>query len=82
MREVNQETGEDLNPHKSSPDSRDPADGGKVRNMDDLDLDGVRNPDRPTTSSVASMSRSALFGPRRAGNPDGIDEDLESGPKR
>ncbi|TPP63001.1 ATP-dependent RNA helicase DHX8 [Fasciola gigantica] len=81
MREVNQETGEDLNPQNSSPNSRDPADGGKVRNMDDADLDGVRNPDRPTASSAASISRSALFGPRR-GDADGVDEDLESGPKR
>ncbi|THD22163.1 Pre-mRNA-splicing factor ATP-dependent RNA helicase PRP16 [Fasciola hepatica] len=81
MREVNQETGEDLNPQNSSPSSRDPADGGKVRNMDDADLDGVRNPDRPTASSTASISRSALFGPRR-GDADGVDEDLESGPKR
>ncbi|KAF6776493.1 hypothetical protein AHF37_04004 [Paragonimus kellicotti] len=78
MREVNQETGEDFNPRESG-DKSSPSDElkSKTRNVDEVDIDGVRNPDRPAASSASGF----LFGPRR---PDAavLDEDLESGPKR
>ncbi|KAF8565662.1 hypothetical protein P879_09250 [Paragonimus westermani] len=77
MREVNQETGEDLNPRESGDKSSSDELKGKTRNVDEVDMDGVRNPDRPAASSAPGF----LFGPRR---PDAavLDEDLESGPKR
>ncbi|KAA3671248.1 ATP-dependent RNA helicase DHX8/PRP22 [Paragonimus westermani] len=77
MREVNQETGEDLNPRESGDKSSSDELKGKTRNVDEVDMDGVRNPDRPAASSASGF----LFGPRR---PDAavLDEDLESGPKR
>ncbi|KAF5402362.1 DEAH (Asp-Glu-Ala-His) box polypeptide 8 [Paragonimus heterotremus] len=78
MREVNQETGEDFNPRESGDKSSSSDDlKDKTRNVDEVDIDGVRNPDRPAASSASGF----LFGPRR---PDAavLDEDLESGPKR
>ncbi|GAA57153.1 ATP-dependent RNA helicase DHX8/PRP22 [Clonorchis sinensis] len=78
MKEVNQETGEDLNPRGrgKSPSSHqtDPA-KGKMRNVDEVDMDGVRNPDRPDAGLSAST---LLFRPRK----DVMEEDLDSGPKR
>ncbi|CAI2738625.1 unnamed protein product [Dicrocoelium dendriticum] len=76
MREVDQETGEDLNPRKES-DSTSPQEkaGPKLRDVDEADVDGVRNPDRPDAGSTSGL----LFGRRKETN---LDEDLESGPKR
>ncbi|TGZ60711.1 hypothetical protein CRM22_008385 [Opisthorchis felineus] len=78
MKEVNQETGEDLNPRgrgkSPSGHQTDPA-KGKMRNVDEVDMDGVRNPDRPDTGLSAST---LLLRPRK----DVMEEDLDSGPKR
>ncbi|OON15590.1 helicase protein, partial [Opisthorchis viverrini] len=78
MKEVNQETGEDLNPRgrgkSPSGHQTDPA-KGKMRNVDEVDIDGARNPDRPDAGLSAST---LLFRPRK----DVMEEDLDSGPKR
>ncbi|CAL8104572.1 unnamed protein product [Calicophoron daubneyi] len=81
MREVNQETGEDLNPHQSATDveaasgsNQNETRNKNVRSVDDVNIDSVRNPDRPAVGSAPN-----LFGPR----PDPVlDDDLDSGPKR
>lgn len=80
MREVNQETGEDLNPNaaKSSTGAHEKSlevDGGNsgINDGDANDEFGGRNPDRPFE---ASASHNDLSG------PGGIDDSLDFGPKR
>ncbi|TNN05335.1 ATP-dependent RNA helicase DHX8 [Schistosoma japonicum] len=78
MREVNQETGADLNPSRlperkiNNPDESSGKD--KIRLVDEEDIDGVRNPDRPAVNSAPG-----IFGRRKE---TGFEEDIESGPKR
>lgn len=78
MREVDQETGADLNPsrlpEKKSNNSSESLDKDKIRLVDEEDIDGVRNPDRP-----AANSGPGFFGRRKEM---GFEEDIESGPKR
>ena len=76
MREVDQETGADLNPRSKSPPKNrtEPNAKSKIRSVDEEDIDAVRNPDRPATNSSASLFR--------ARRDVAFDEDLESGPKR
>ncbi|CAH8483905.1 unnamed protein product [Schistosoma margrebowiei] len=78
MREVDQETGADLNPsrlpEKKSINSSESLDKDKIRLVDEEDIDGVRNPDRP-----AANSGPGFFGRRKEM---GFEEDIESGPKR
>nr|CAH8824939.1 unnamed protein product [Trichobilharzia regenti] len=80
MREVDQETGTDLNPsninHEKKVDhSTDSSGRDKIRLVDEENIDGVRNPDRPPTNAGPG-----LFGSRR--RDVGFEEDIESGPKR
>ncbi|CAH8471663.1 unnamed protein product, partial [Heterobilharzia americana] len=79
MREVDQETGADLNPsnisEKKPSYSSESSSKDKLRLVDEENIDGVRNPDRPATNPG-----SGLFGSRR--RDVGFEEDIESGPKR
>lgn len=75
MREVDQETGKDLNPPKP-PEEKKSAKSKKCMMDEDVDLDGVRNPDRPLTDGKGS---SGMFGSRR--DP-GFVDDIDFGPKR